>query len=568
MRDEISGTSVVYNGEIYNSPQLRVELESAGVQFNSSCDTEVLLRGWIHWGDAVVDRIEGIFSFALYDERRHRTFLGRDRLGVKPLYWAMAGETLVAGSTPRSILAAAPELRAGVDRVALAQYLALLWIPHPRTPWTAIKKLAPGHTLSLVDGRIDIRRYWDLDLESPEETLPPDELLALLDQAVRRQLLSDVPVGLLLSGGLDSTILLALMDRHYAGERLTAVCVHYTEDAKRFEIVPDDLAFAQRAAAAYPRVDLRTVRMGDTDWSVIDKLAPHFDDPVADPAAIAMYLLTQASETKVALSGVGGEELFAGYPRHKALGIARQGSALPPRIRHLVGLGAHQLRGARPGPAFASRRNLEKLGRAVGSREPPHYWRMMSQIGANQLRLLMPDVADSAMAELDALSPPLAETNLRQALGFDTGQFLANLNLAYTDKAAMATSVEVRVPLLDEPVVARALRAPSGDLIRGGVQKAVLKGAARGLIADEIIDRPKAGLGGPIRSWVQGKAGLSFAERVEGLADSGIVERFPARRIMAAARSGEADTGLGVWAMVCLEAWQTAHIEPRNITLR
>jgi len=562
MRDEASGTSVVYNGEIYNSPELRRELEASGVRFRSTSDTEVLLRGWIHWGDAVVERIEGMFSFALFDERRNRAFLGRDRLGIKPLYWATTGESLMAGSTPRAILEAAPELRADVDRVALAQYLTLLWIPHPRTPWTAIKKLPPGHTLSLEDGRVTIERFWGLEVDTPDEPLAPSELTELLDTAVHRQLLSDVPVGLLLSGGLDSTILLALMDRHYTGERLTAVCVDFTDDAKRLEIVPDDLTFARRAATAFPRVDLRTVRVGDDDWSMVDDLAPHFDDPVADPAAIAMYFLAKASETKVVLSGVGGEELFAGYPRHRALGLARRGSALPPGVRHLAGLGTRRLRGSTPGPAFAARRNLEKLGRAVGTRDVPHYWRMMSQLGADELRRLMPDVADEAMAELDGLSPPLAGAGLRQALGFDASQFLANLNLAYTDRASMAASVEVRVPLLDETVVTRALRAPAEDLIRAGVQKAVLKDAARGLIADDIIDRPKSGLGGPIRSWVQGASGKSFAERAEALADAGVVAREPARAVVASARSGAADTGLAVWAMVCLAAWRTAHLAP------
>lgn len=561
MRDDATGTVIVYNGEIYNSPALRAELKAAGIQFQSMCDTEVLLRGWIHWGDAVVERIEGMFSFALFDEKRQRAFLGRDRLGIKPLYWAMTRGTLIAGSAPRAILEAAPHLREGIDRVALAQYLALLWIPHPRTPWAGIKKLAPGHTLSMTGGRVTIRPYRELALDAPDEPLPPAELAGLLDDAVQRQLLSDVPVGLLLSGGLDSTLLLALMDRHYQGERLTAVCVHYTDEAKRLEIVPDDLVFARRAAAAFPRVDLRTVRVGDDDWALVDELAPHFDDPVADPAAIAMYLLARASETKVVLSGVGGEELFGGYPRHRALGLARRAANLPGPVRQLAGIGTRHLRGSTPGPGFAARRNLEKLGRAVGMRRTPHYWRLMSQIGAEDLRLLMPDVADEAMAELDAQSPALVDADLRQALSFDTGQFLANLNLAYTDKASMAASVEVRVPLLDEAIIARALRAPSSDLIRDGVQKAVLKDAARGLIADEIIERPKSGLGGPMRSWVQGTGGDSFAERVDGLADAGFVARDPARALVASARSGETDSGLAVWAMVCLEVWRHAHLD-------
>lgn len=559
MRDEASGCSIVYNGEIYNSPELRRELQSEGVTFRSTCDTEVILQGWIRWGDRVVDRLHGIFSLALFDERDGRALLVRDRLGVKPLYWALDGERLIAGSAPRAILEIAPGLGADVDRVALAQFLCLLWIPHPRTPWEAIKKLPPAHVLAFAGGKVEARAYGAPAAEATKGPLSAEELQSTLDTAVERQLLSDVPVGLLLSGGLDSTLLLALMDRHYAGDRMTGVCVHFTDGANRFETVPEDLQYARRAAAAVPRLELREVSLGRQDWKLIDELAPHFDDPVADPAALAMYLLAKASDAKVVLSGVGGEELFAGYPRHLALRRARTIAAMPAPVRQTLGVAARGLRGAQPGPAFAVRRNLEKLGRAVGGRAKPHYWRMMSQLRPDQLRGLMPDVADAALGELDAISPALSATDTRAALAFDSSQFLSNLNLAYTDKASMAGSVEVRVPLLDEAVVAAALRTRPDDLIRNGVQKAILKGAARGLIDDEILDRPKAGLGGPIRAWVQGEAGGFLAERVEGLVEADMLEKKAARAIVSAARAGRSDSGLAVWAMACLDVWSRTH---------
>ncbi|MGH9179505.1 MAG: asparagine synthase (glutamine-hydrolyzing), partial [Acidimicrobiales bacterium] len=332
MVDASRGVSVVYNGEIYNSPDLRRRLEAGGATFRSGTDTEVLLVGWAEWGDDILRRIEGIFSFALVDERRGRVLLARDRLGVKPLYWAETGGTLVAGSAPRAILSLRPDLRAGLDPVAVAQFLTLLWVPHPRTPWAGVHKLAPGCALSFERGATRQWRYWSPP-EPGHAALDGTALRRRLEEATARQLLSDVPVGLLLSGGLDSTLLLAFMARHYRGRQLHALTAGYDAASQRLEIDPDDTAYARAAAAEHPRVALTTVELGGDPGGDLDELSFHFDDPVADPAAVTLRRLVRASETKVLLSGVGGEELFAGYPRHLALPAARAAARLPATAR-------------------------------------------------------------------------------------------------------------------------------------------------------------------------------------------------------------------------------------------
>lgn len=559
-----AGVSVIYNGEIYNSPELRRELEARGVTFRSACDTEVLLMGWVEWGDAVLDRIEGIFSFALVDERRGRALLARDRLGVKPLYWARDGDAIVAASAPRAILSLCPGLRSDLDRVAIAQFLTLLWIPHPRTPWTAIHKLPPGSAVS-IDGRGTRQwRYWTPP-DRGDEILEAGDLREILGAATTRQLLSDVPVGLLLSGGLDSTLLLAFMARFYGNAELHATTASYDAAAQQLEMVPDDLAYARRAADMHPEVSLHEVLIGDDAECGLSELSYHFDDPVADPAAITLYRLTEACPTKVLLSGVGGEELFAGYPRHLALGRAGAVARLPASLRRAASLCNPLLRGATPGSLYALRRNLQKLIRSIGEGSPPHYWRMLAQLNMAEAEALTPGFASDAFGELDAQTAPLASASRADALAFDRDQFLPNLNLAYVDKASMAASVEVRVPLLDDSVSMAACSADSGAFIEGGVTKMPLREAARGLIAPAIIDRPKSGFGAPVRAWFQGSRRNDLWDHIEAAAQAGLVERQAARNVFDAASSGRVDNSLAAWALVCLEAWHREHIKPGEL---
>ena len=215
------GHALVYNGELYNSPALRRELEAAGHRFRGTSDTEVLLRGYVEWGDEVLSRIEGIFSFALVDEPKGRVLLARDRLGVKPLYWAQHEGALLAGSAPRSLIAIEPALRSEIDRVAIAQFLSLLWVPHPRTPWSAIHKLPPATALVFDGTKVRTWRYWDQPTPNAGREIIPAELHDTIARATTGQLLSDVPVGLLFSGGLDSSILLASWPTTTAAEAST-----------------------------------------------------------------------------------------------------------------------------------------------------------------------------------------------------------------------------------------------------------------------------------------------------------------------------------------------------------
>ena len=384
-------------------------------------------------------------------------------------------------------------------------------------------------------------------------------LLESLRVASERQLLSDVPVGLLFSGGLDSTMLLQLMVDHYGVSELDALTAGYDASSQKLEFVPDDANYARRVARDLDQVQLVEVEIDVDAGDDLDALSPHFDDPVADPAAITLNRLCRASDDKVLISGVGGEELWAGYPRHQNLHRARQAAALPLAVRRGMAAASPFLYGARPGPAYATRRNFQKLFRAVGDQHPPHYWRMMGQLTFNELDALVPDTASTVFDELDAQSPRLDEATLTEALAFDREQFLPNLNLAYVDKASMAAGVEVRVPMLDEAVIGPTLAADSGSFVGGGVSKLPLRNAARGIVSDAVIDRPKSGFGGPARAWFQGVPGSQLAQRIEAVADTGLVSRDAALRIHRAASSGRQDAALAAWALVCLQSWHRGH---------
>jgi asparagine synthase (glutamine-hydrolysing) len=478
-------------------------------------------------------------------------------LGVKPLYWAEHQGAVVAGSAPRALLSILPDLRHDLDRVALAQFLTLLWIPHPRTPWSGIKKLPPGSAMSVEPGRIRQWRYWAMP-EPTRNRLDPGDLREALDGATARQLLSDVPVGLLLSGGLDSSLILALVAQHQHGD-IPAVAAGYDTAAQRLETTPDDLGYARRVAARLPQVSLREVLVDDRPEDHLEALALHFDDPVADPAAITMYRLAQASPTKVLLSGVGGEELFAGYPRHLRLATARRAAALPAALRRGAGAVAPLLHGGRPGVLHTARRNGQKLARAVGDERTVHYWRLASQLTFAELAALVPDTAAQAFDELDAQTAPLTTVTIQQALAFDRDQFLPNLNLSYVDKASMAAGVEVRVPLLDEAVVDLAATAAADRFVAGAVSKVPLRTAATGLVPQEVLDRPKSGFGGPVRSWFRGDRSGSLRARVEAVSDAGLVDGTPADRLVAEAETGRQDAALAAWALVCLQVWHQEH---------
>jgi asparagine synthase (glutamine-hydrolysing) len=553
---------ITYNGELYNFRELRHELELAGERFATECDTEVLLRMFVLHGPAMLERLNGIFAFAIWDDRERRLFLARDRLGVKPLYYTRADGWVAFASEIKPLLPfiGRPEL----EPTALADFLTFLWVPDPKTAFREIFKLPAGH-YAWVDGRgLSIAQYWDLRFEPRRrrEEEWRDELRAAVETAVQRQMVSDVPLGSFLSGGIDSSAIVAAM--RATEERVSTWTIGFNREDLRHEIVPDDLRYARKVGAWFGTEYHEQILEPDI-LELLPKAIWHLEEPLADPAAITTYLICREArrEMPVMLSGMGGDEIFAGYPRFLAFRLAQRLRGLPAPLRKGLERAVDPFaRPGRPGRLRGPRRNLWKFMRAAGMDPLDGYLSFSSYYSRDELsELLVPGVVDSRYDPLAAHRSYLMKDSggdlLSRLLYVDAKTFLPCLNLTYTDKMGMAASVEVRVPLLDDEIVRLAAEMPSDLKLRGLRRKYIFKRSQEGILPREIIRRRKAGFGAPVRSWLVGQLTPLVADLLapQTLLDRGFVNPAVVARLQADNSAGRADNSLRLYALLTLELW-------------
>jgi len=553
---------ITYNGELYNFRELRLELELGGERFATECDTEVLLRMFVLHGPAMLERLNGIFAFAIWDDRERRLFLARDRLGVKPLYYTRADGWVAFASEIKPLLPfiGRPEL----EPTALADFLTFLWVPDPKTAFRDIFKLPAGH-YAWVDGRgLSIAQYWDLRFEPRRrrEEEWRDELRTAVERAVQRQMVSDVPLGSFLSGGIDSSAIVAAM--RATEERVSTWTIGFNREDLRHEIVPDDLRYARKVGAWFGTEYHEQILEPDI-LELLPKAIWHLEEPVADPAAITTYLICREArrEMPVMLSGMGGDEIFAGYPRFLAFRLAQRLRGLPAPLRKGLERAVDPLaRPGRPGRLRGPRRNLWKFMRAAGMDPLDGYLSFSSYYSRDELsELLVPGVVDSRYDPLAAHRSYLMKDSggdlLSRLLYVDAKTFLPCLNLTYTDKMGMAASVEVRVPLLDDEIVRLAAEMPSDLKLRGLRRKYIFKRSQEGVLPREIIRRRKAGFGAPVRSWLVGQLTPLVADLLapQTLLDRGFVNPAVVARLQADNSAGRADNSLRLYALLTLELW-------------
>ena len=561
---------ITYNGELYNFRELRGELETAGERFTSDCDTEVLLRLFALEGPSMLGRLNGIFAFAVWDDRDRKLFLARDRLGVKPLYIARAGDAFGFSSELRSLLPLVGG--ASLDETALADYLTLLWVPDPRTAFRGIDKLPPGHYAWVDHDGTHIRQYWDLRFE-PENRAEADwvdDVAQTVTKSVRRQMVSDVPLGAFLSGGVDSSAIVAAMSS--SGEQVSTFTIGFSADDLRHEIVPDDVAHARRVAARFGTDSSERI-LEPNVLELLPKAVWHLEEPVADPAAISTYLICRAARERmpVMLSGTGGDEVFAGYPRYLAYRVSRLLDRLPAAVLHSAEVGVSRFaHPGRPGRLRGPRRNLWKFMRGARLRPRERYLSYSSYYTSSELRTLLTPELRAAIGGHDPLARHRAYLDattgldeLSRLLYLDHKTFLPCLNLAYTDKMSMAASVEVRVPLLDDELVALTARIPSSLKLHGLRRKYVFKKSQERVLPRDIVWRRKAGFGAPVRAWLGGDLAPMVADLLssETVARRGLVEPRAVRRLIEDNASGRADTSLQLYALLTLELWHQTFVD-------
>jgi len=482
---------VVFNGEIYNYRELTAELLARGHHFATASDTEVLVHLYEELGEDCVTPLRGMFAFAVWDARRRTLLIARDRLGIKPLYWAQTPEGFVFGSELKAVTRSA-WVAPSVDRRAVAAYLQFGYVPDPLGIVEGVVKLAPGHTLTVRDGRAGTaRRYWDVGAcfqdppTSHDEAQASEALWAMLRDAVRSHLVSDVPLGAFLSGGVDSTTVVALMAAE-VGIPVKTFSVGFREPAY------NELPYARRVSEWFGTEHHELV-VGPQDLDLLDDLLGAFDEPFADVSAIPTYLVSKLARehVKVALSGDGGDELFAGYDRY----------VVDHRRRHLgrlgdMGLGgglravSRRLPEGAPGKNFLYNLSLPRMER---------YLDAISLFPVRALdELLEPDADDGGgpMFGTDSALDPLSRLQ-----AFDLRTYLPGDILTKVDRMTMATSLEARVPLLDHPLVEFACALPVRQRLRAGQTKYLLKRALRGRVPPEVLRRPKQGFAVPLEAW-------------------------------------------------------------------
>jgi asparagine synthase (glutamine-hydrolysing) len=548
---------IVFNGEVYNFGELRAELEALGHAFRSRSDTEVVLHAWLEWGERCVERFIGMFAFAIWDEGTRVLFAARDRLGIKPLYYVAESDRLAFGSELKSLVAAGVPT-APLDADALADFLARGYISAPRTIYRGVRALLPGHTLTWREGAVTLRRYWDpLDYAigpgsrvQADESHLADELDELLRSSIRYRLISDVPLGAFLSGGLDSTLVVALM-RAVSGA-----------DVRTFTIGFPDARQSEAAAAAAVARHLGTTHLDLTATErdaqdVVPLLPDIFDEPFADASQIPTYLVSRLTRehVTVALSGDGGDELFGGYDNYTRLARIAPWWRAPRALRAAAALPARLL------PHGTRRRALEGLAAADPLTYAEQVWRLFRRHEAAALVPALRGQFDDSEAGYAARRVAGSRMHRLEAMMLtDLERYLPNDILTKVDRASMAVSLEARVPLLDHRVVEFALGLPLEMRMRQGRTKVLLRRVLSRYVPPALTERPKRGFSVPLAAWLRGDLRSLTATSLapERLAFFGVLD--PAAVATRLARFARGGTGAeGIWALLMLQLWLERH---------
>ena len=557
------GMTLVYNGELYNYQELRAELIARGVRFTTRSDTEVVLEAWRSWGPEALRRFRGMFAFALLDERTDELILARDPLGIKPLYYLLRGNGVVFASELKALVAAVgSELRIGLT--GLVASMLYYWVPEQLCAVDGAQKLPAGSWAKFrPDGSSSFRSYWRIaDVAEAAAAGPVADLRPVIEQSIAAHLVSDVPVSSFLSGGLDSSIVTVLA--HRANPGIDAYTITFRPEDQRLEAMPDDAVYARKVATRYG-IKLHEIEISPDIVGLLPRIVEVLDEPIGDPAAINTLLMCEAARgrgVKVILSGMGADELFGGYRKHLACLMASQYRRLPAAPRAAVRSTVERLPVSAAGRGLRYPRWAKRFLTFAELAEEPRFRRSYTLYGPGELAaLLSPDLAgyvdqvvEGHRAIYDDNSLP-DEVN-RMCLA-DTRLFLPGLNLAYTDRASMATSVEVRVPFVD-PVVARAAFSIDGAAkIRRRQGKVALKQAAERWLPREIVYRPKASFSAPLRAWVRNDLQEVIHDvLVDGeLTGSGMIRREGLLRLIQDEQAGREDRAKQIWQLLSLELW-------------
>jgi asparagine synthase (glutamine-hydrolysing) len=560
--NEDESIAIVFNGEIYNYLELTEKLRQCGHVFRTACDTEAIVHLYEELGEGCVHQLRGMFAFALWDKSRRKLFIARDRLGIKPLYYSQVGECLVFGSEIKSILRH-PEVHACLDLEALSSFLSLKYVPAPHTMFADILSLPPGHTLTCDSNGVTVRQYWDLSFTNNHsghhsENAYAEQLEMLLRESVKLRLQSDVPFGAFLSGGIDSSTIVALMSQ-FLDKPVKTFSVGFDMGGQG----TDELPYARLVARQY-QTDHHEIITTSRDFiDLAEQVAWHLDQPIADQATVATYMVSKlaSQHVKMVLTGEGGDELFAGYARYSGERLSPLFRHIPRSVRSFALATSEHLPGLRrPKIALYALCQPDEVTRFA------HWFPLF---GPERKRaVLSADLAQELDGTADrTFAQQLAQTNatepLNRMLYVDTKLWLPDYLLLRGDKLSMAASLEARVPILDHKLVEFAASLPPNLKLRHLTRKYLLRKTSRTLLPAEIIDRRKKGFPIPISKWLRNQAHpfmrdlLSPATvRRRGLFDADYVEEM-----LREFESGFANHAHLLWGLISIELWHRCFID-------
>lgn len=553
----------VFNGEIYNFPALRRELRDRGHRLATNGDTECLVHMYEEFGDDLVHRLRGMFAFAIWDSKRQRLLLARDRVGKKPLYWRCDGGTLWFASELKALTRDLMPRRE-VDLVALHHYLTYQYVPAPWSILRGIHKLSPGHLLSWQAGVAVTRRYWRIDctpreITSEEETA--EELRGHLLDATRVRMVGERPLGALLSGGIDSSAVVAAMARH-TGERIKTFSIGFDEESL------DERRYARMLARHYA-TDHHEMIITSSALEVLPTLSSHFHEPFADSSSIPTFYVARMSseQVTVVLNGDGGDELFGGYLRYLLMSRAGRIPAISFFNGRLDRIGSSLA--ARGAPRSALQRAGRVLG-LLGHPTPRRHARLMSYFTSEQKTALYSDALRARLAEVDsydllddAFAASRADSDLGRVMDVDINTYLPGDLLVKMDTATMANSLEARSPFLDHHLMEWAAGLPAGLKVRSGTTKYLLKKAVAPWLPPELLTRPKMGFGVPLARWLRTElAELSWDVLTDHTARSRGLFRPEAVTELLRQHGNGQDHGNRIWALLQFELWCRVFLDP------
>ena len=557
--------TIIFNGEIYNFRELREELKGRGVHFRTRSDTEVLLEAYAHWGREALTKLWGMFAFAVWDKQERRLFAACDRLGVKPLYYAQLGKELLLGSEIKALLAH-PRVKRELDSTALDDFLTYLYVPAPKTIFRGIQALAPGHWLEWQRGQVEVGRYWDVNFDG--EPWPEDDLMAALrahlDDAVGSRLVSEVPLGVFLSGGLDSSTIAALMARHLS-EPVRTFTLEFREGSHRH----NETQYAHEVAGAI-RAQTQKLVIESRSAELLPAVTRHFDEPFGNPTSLLVYQLSQEARqyVTVALVGDAGDEIFLGYPRYRGAALAEKYRHVPAFLRRPLA----KLSGFLPEPGNGNhfnRRLREFLSAGVELPEQA-YFAWIGYFDRSLRQGLYSPELQRTLADYDSstfLMGLFARSGARQLLDrinyVDLHSFLPYNLLRYADRMSMAHGLEIRCPFTDHRLIEFLARVPWQWKLRKGQQKYLLRRAVGDLLPESVLTRSKIGLNPPMGLWLRGHLRPLLGEYLspDTVRKRGYFRPQVIQKLISDHLARRRDHSLHLWALISFEEWHRQYLD-------